>query len=285
MAWYKSTRMKIGLWLLLILIGGALLTQNYWQPRYYNWRCGHLAAELSEQYGLIMRYGDPSEFYVAPRQVIDYDKYYMEIERVGARSAFIAMKGIQEALSKYPSALLKKHLSAVFISGVIKNYGAQGAGTYAYSWIYVSATPEFDSLGSIFYSETLNHELSSMFLKNSAFPTIRWSELNSPNFNYLKNHIDVLQASSAENRRDLSEAYSWHQAGFVHDYGMASLENDFNTYAELAMTHPQRLKELAQEYPKIQAKTHILVEFYSSLAPELGEYFKSVGLIEEPAME
>jgi hypothetical protein len=51
-------------------------------------------------------------------------------------------------------------------------------------------------------------------------------------------------------------------------------------YAEIAMTNPETLVQLARQYPKIKAKTDILVSFYSSLAPELDAYFKAVGLAE-----
>ena len=72
-------------------------------------------------------------------------------------------------------------------------------------------------------------------------------------------------------------------AGFVHDYGMSDMENDFNTYAELAMTQPEKLIQLAEQYPKIKEKTRILVDFYNSLAPELAAYLKKCGLAESVA--
>lgn len=59
---------------------------------------------------------------------------------------------------------------------------------------------------------------------------------------------------------------------------MSDMENDFNTYAELAMTQPEKLKQLVAQYPRIKQKTQILVDFYSGLAPELEDYFVGVGL-------
>jgi hypothetical protein len=85
--------------------------------------------------------------------------------------------------------------------------------------------------------------------------------------------MDVIRSAALESRQDPTKAPKWHAAGFVSDYGMSSLENDFNTYAELAMTEPEKLKQLADQYPIIRAKTRILVQFYGRLAPELKRRF------------
>jgi hypothetical protein len=167
---------------------------------------------------------------------------------------------------------------------MIKSYGIQIGGSYFNQWIYISALEEFENESDAVenYEEKFHHELSSLFLKNAHFPTIRWHLANVPGFKYLPSEVDVVHAASQEYRRDPKEAISWYKAGFVHDYGMSSMENDFNMFAALAMTYPEKLKKLADQYPRIQTKTRILVDFYSSLAPELGEYMTSAGLTKTP---
>lgn len=59
---------------------------------------------------------------------------------------------------------------------------------------------------------------------------------------------------------------------------MSNLENDFKTYAALAMTCPATLKQWMRQYPKIKAKTDILVAFYTLLDSEFKKYFIDVGL-------
>jgi hypothetical protein len=285
MAFNTSTR-QTGIWIRPIARAGIILfviimlTQRLWQPYVDDWRCSLLSAKLCEYYGLIVRYGDPSEFYMPPfPPAVDAPDKGCVIEPADKHSALTALIGVRKALSKYPPTLLQRYLSAVFISGILKIYGVQAGGSYAHSWIVVSATPDYEQFGSEVYEATLNHELSSLFLKNSDFPMKRWEMINEADFSYLPRQIDVVRSAALANRRDPTESPSWHMAGFVSDYGMASLENDFNTYAELAMTHPGRLRELAAQYPRIRAKTRILVEFYSSLAPELRDYFERTGLI------
>ena len=287
MAVFKSARAKkinyrIGhffLWPFVIL----LVTQPFLQPYVDHWRCGRIASELEQQYGLVVRYGDPSEFYVPPLNAqINKPSEGIYIGRADEHSALNALKGIQAALRKYPMDLLREYLKAVFVSGKITIHGVAGGGTYRYKWIYIAALDEFKQNSPALYEQSFHHELSSLYFNGAKFPSIRWLLANEPGFNYLPNQKDVVRAASPENRRDPNEASSWYRAGFVHDYGMASMENDFNMYAELAMTHPEELQKLADQYPRIQAKTRILVDFYSSLAPELAEYMASAGLTKTP---
>jgi hypothetical protein len=280
----STIKKRYTIWYFILLpVAILLVTQPFWQPYFDNCRCNRIASELEEQYDLIVRYGDPSQFYVPPKEpLVDVPEKGFFIKPTQAHFAHTALKGVKEALSKYPASLIKKYLKAVFISGVIKSYDIQIAGSYLNSWIYLSALEKYEKAGVELYPMGFHHELSSLFLKGNNFPTIRWQLANEPDFKYLPSQKDVVRAASPENHRDPKEASSWYRAGFVHLYGMSSMENDFNMYAELAMTDPEKLKKLADQYPRIQAKTRILVDYYSSLAPELGEYMASVGLTKTP---
>ena len=262
------------------MIVALVWTQDYWQPWIDHWRCSRIAAELSDKYDLIVRYGDPSEFYVLPLPpIFNIPEEGLFVEPVAnIHYALTALRGARAALDQYPPVLIRRYLKAIFVAGVIKIRWVQGGARYYNSWIYLSALKKYEPLGKSLYSLNFHHELSSLFLQGSAFPIEDWFAANEPDFRYLTRKIDVIRAAAAESRRDPNEAPSWHQAGFVDDYGMASMENDYNTFAELAMTHPEQLKKLALQYPRIKAKTRLLVRFYSSLAPELKQYFDRAGL-------
>ncbi len=258
------------------------LARDAWQPYYYNWRCGQIAADLNDRYGLVVRYGDPAEFFVPPfGPLINVPEKGFSIERAKAHYAYSALIGVRKAIVKYPKKLIKEHLTAVFIAGVIKTYDVQIGGSYVHSWIYLSALKNYEQAGYNLYSLNFHHEFSSILINNDNFSRDRWQAINEPGFKYLPRQTDIVHSAAQENRRPPEEAPSWYQAGFVHDYGMSSLENDVNMYAELAMTDPSKLKALAQQYPKIKAKAQILVAFYGGLAPELETYFKSVGLMDD----
>ncbi len=275
---YNIKRVIAGL---LIVIGTIWLTNGIWQPRYDGWRCGRIAAELSKQYGLVVRYGDPADFYVPPLPAQEYKGYF--IGRTNLHSAHMAIEGVQRALAKYPHTLIRKFLKAVFIAGTIKIYNVEAGGTYLNSWIYISATSDCDPLGPHLYEKILHHELSSLLLVGAEFPIEKWESANPQNFHYLSSAAEIVKAAEGKSRQNIQKAPLMYERGFIHDYGMSSLNNDFNMYAELAMTDLVRLKALAQQYPRIKAKTKILVRFYSSLAPELEVYFTSAGLIGDGA--
>ena len=292
----KTTKLKRFLWWLswgLILTGSVLW---FVVPYVDKIRAERIAKELTKHYGIVVKYGDPAEFHVSPFPV-DNNKNN-EMERVADNGSLLnALEGIKSALAKYPPALVRKYLSAVFVTGVFKMYGVQVSGCNVNSWIYVSATPMYDQSGPVFYAETLHHELSTLFIngpypfspqnqsnlvvyKASSFPWLNWQLVNETGFKYLNREIDVIRAAGKP--RNAKDASSCYKAGFVTSYGMTDMENDVSTYAEFAMEHPDKLRYLALQYPRIAAKTGIFVQFYTSLAPEIAEYFKSVGLQNMP---
>lgn len=278
----QSVRFKIGtlfyaLGGLIAIFGLYLVSSQYYGSPIEAYRTHRIAEELVERYGVVIRYGDPIDFRIPPKPTA-HSLRNMQMERTNIHGAHRAMLGIKEGLSKYPVELIKKHLSAVFISGQIKSNGIIAGGTVLGSWIYVSADQSNRPLPTQIYANTLHHEFSSILMREYNFPTIRWVLANKSGFKYPEDKKMIIMAASLKSRADPKDAHLWHNAGFVHDYGKSSIMNDFNTYAELAMGDPEKLKQLSRQYPRIRLKTSIFVEFYEGLAPGLGEYFLSVGL-------
>ena len=234
------------------------------------------ADELRKQYGLIVRYEDPADFFVPPLAAVDNDPK-IRIERAEKSHVYAALKGIGSALEMYPPALVRKYLTAVFLARTLEINGVSGAAMFANSWIYV-AVPARDELGIKSYELSLHHELSSLLFFGADFPTLRWHLVNETGFQYLDNQDDIIKAAAPSNRKDPKQAETWHAAGFVSDYGMASMENDVNTFAELMMGDPGKLRRLCEKYPKIARKKNIMVQFYTKLAPEMSAYFNAAGL-------
>jgi hypothetical protein len=88
-----------------------LVTQPFWQPFFYNWRCERIAAELEQQYGLVVRLGDPSEFYVPPLSpLVNVPSKGFFIEPSSSLYAITALKGVGSALGKHPLSLIKKNI-------------------------------------------------------------------------------------------------------------------------------------------------------------------------------
>jgi hypothetical protein len=239
-------------------------------------RIKQAADELRNNYNLMVRYGDPADFFVPPLAAVDKDPK-IRIERAEKNHVHAALKGIGSALKMYPPMLVRKYLTALFIARTLEINGVTGAAMFANSWIYV-AVPARDELGLKSYELSLHHELSSLLFYGGEFPAIRWHLVNEPEFQYLENQADIIKAAAPSNRKDPKQTEAWYAAGFVSDYGMASMENDVNTFAELMMGDPDKMRLLCEKYPKIAQKKNILVQFYTKLAPEMSTYFNAAGL-------
>jgi hypothetical protein len=96
-----------------------------------------------------------------------------------------------------------------------------------------------------------------------------WLEQNPKSFKYLyetnKNKADV-QITGKGTKADYED-------GFITDYGRTTFENDFNEYAAMIFTHPQKFKRIMNQYPKVRGKFQILLEFYHKIDPIFTEEY------------
>jgi hypothetical protein len=56
--------------------------------------------------------------------------------------------------------------------------------------------------------------------------------------------------------------------GFLDKYGQSTLENDFNLYAEMAFTQPQKLKRLTKKFPRIKQKAELTRSYYTGISKD-----------------
>lgn len=259
-------------WIAIGLIGFSLWYHAPVTPIGRNW-AKELASELSDRYGIVVRYTDPSNFRVASLETFGD---VLSVAQLDERNVLTALRGVRSALSVYPPELVRQQLGAIFLTGELETQGIKIGGTYLHDWIYVSGAGLRGFWAENLVALSVHHEFSSLLFHNSEFPDFAWRSVNDTSFTYLEDPDAVLQA--ADKRRDAAEADQWHRAGFVSDYGMSSLENDLNTFAELAFGSPAELVELAQRYPKVGAKLSLLVDFYQGLTPQIGDYFSQNGL-------
>lgn len=267
-----QSRIRLLRWIAVAVLLMAAGFQWVILPRITEAKLQTLAGQLSAQYGLVVRFKDPVDFFVPPLAPVD-QAAHIHITPAQQRHVAVALEGVTRALKKYPASLIQQYLKAVFVARTLEIDGVSGAAMFANQWIYV-ATPPRDGSGADSFELSLHHELSSLFFYDGNFPTLRWHLVNDADFRYLEKQDDIIQAAAPENRKEIQEQATWHEAGFVSDYGMASMENDVNTYAELAMGAPEKLRQLCGQYPKIAQKKKILINYYTKLAPELGAYFQ-----------
>ncbi len=64
-----------------------------------------------------------------------------------------------------------------------------------------------------------------------------------------------------------------YEKGFMDTYGETSVENDFNEYAGMIFTYPQKFKKIMDKYPRVRGKFLVWLEFYHNIDPIFTEEY------------
>ncbi len=179
---------------------------------------------------------------------------------------------LQMALERYPVQVIKKHLSVINFAGKITekdgfNYG--GLYDELKRSIYLTDNG-FQAQDDVI--RTFHHEFSSLLLKrNHPFDVNQWTDNNPKNFEYsydtIKDLLKIYNSSSAVG----TEAD--YEKGFMDTYGETSVENDFNEYAAMVFTYPQKFKKIMDQYPRVRGKFLVWLEFYHNIDPIFTEEY------------
>lgn len=178
---------------------------------------------------------------------------------------------LDAALAKYPPGFLDRHVQAVYVLGSLRFRGVDAGGSNSKRRVYV-VMPRGHAARA-YFERVVHAEISSILLRRyrSRLDTRTWVAGTMPGFRY--------GASGAAAVRH-GVAHTWPtrwalQQGFLYEYGMSSLENDFNSYASFAFTHPERLLMYAAQWPGgVGVKRANTLMFYRALDPRfvsLGE--------------
>ncbi len=175
---------------------------------------------------------------------------------------------VQRALKVYPPTLLNKYLKKIYVVGGLQYSGVATAGTRSASSVYLVVN---DRYTSELAEKNLHAEFSSiLFLKcPQYFDQVAWCSVNPPAFTYHGGGVRAVKAGQASNR--FKE--SLHEIGFLHDYGQASVEEDFNSYAARLLVGDDALWNAIERYPKVQTKAELAMGFYFKLDPTFSKEF------------
>jgi hypothetical protein len=176
---------------------------------------------------------------------------------------------LQTALKKYPVEVIKKYLNAIQFAGEIEAEGVPSYwGTYdpfrRIIYLVDNGTKNDDqSMG------TFHHEFSSLLLKSHSFFINPWTDHNPKNFEYFRDIYDDFE--TMEKNRDVITDYN--EMGMVTNYGLTSFENDFNEYASMIFTYPQKFKKIMNQYPRVRGKFLVWLKFYQRIDPIFTEEY------------
>ena len=166
---------------------------------------------------------------------------------------------VEVELAKYKPEIVVRHLDTLFVFRDLELFGVGYGGTVVANEIML--TLDCDAgYTKAYFARALHHEFSSILINLSGFPLDKWLEINPPSFRYLESDEDILESVAIyTDRAGHDDLY---QAGFLTYYGQSTVENDINTYAELLMTDPVFLAQLAEKHERVKAKAALLEAFY-----------------------
>lgn len=177
------------------------------------------------------------------------------------------MKDLEKALSKYPSNLIKNEVSNVYLVGNIFSGRASFYGTNSRTNLYIASKDNNE------IEKTFHHEFSSILLRNNPqhFDKYSWSKLNSESLSTSSENAMRSGFTSLDfNEKLLSK-------GYLSDYSLSNMENDFNMYAERLFAGEKEFWEIVDKYPKVKEKTDLVIDFYNKLDHVYTEsFFRSI---------
>jgi hypothetical protein len=189
--------------------------------------------------------------------------------------AFRSQICAEEALKHYPVELVKKNLKAVYYAKELSFYGVQFGGTNSLDTIYLANRGEQAGFTGEYLVNAFHHEFSSILLRNywERFDEEAWIAANAPGVGYREGGVIAIRDGMSDTRFKPRHNVD----GFLNEYGNASLEEDFNTFAEALFGSDRTFWTLVDRYPRLAKKKDLIVAFYASLDPQFTEsYFRSL---------
>lgn len=179
---------------------------------------------------------------------------------------------IQNALKKYPADLLKPTLDGIYVLKSISFFDVEFGGTNSKTTVYLTNDGTKQGYTDTYIEQTFHHEFSSILLRNNweKFDYQSWSDLNGDNYGL--GGVDALKNNKASTIIDTTLCRN----GFIYEYAVSDLENDFNSIAENLFLPETNFWQVVDNYPIIRKKAELTIAFYNALNPIFTEaYFRA----------
>jgi len=199
-------------------------------------------------------------------------------ERISARAESLnpdeynrSLDVVDAALSKYPDSVLKSDLDAIYILHSLEFFGAAYGGTYTNGVVYLSNKGERFSYSDEYIEKVFHAEFSSVLFNayQKRFQKDKWAAVNSEDFEYGSGGMQALREGKSS---EVFEA-ELNGQGFLNQYALSSLENDFNSVVKNIFCPGDTFWELTDSQPRLAAKRQLVIDFYHSIHPSFDEAF------------
>lgn len=175
---------------------------------------------------------------------------------------------IIKALADYPVEVLEANLKKVYVVGALQYSGVSTGGTNSRSAVYVVSNEKYSTAQ---FERNFHAEFSSILFRNHAnlFDAAAWHQLNPTGFIYGGSGVKAIKAKKASSRINPN----LHPEGFLHSYGTASIEEDFNSFAALLFMGDSAFWSAIESHPKIKSKAGLVMTFYQKIHPSFTPAF------------
>jgi hypothetical protein len=180
---------------------------------------------------------------------------------------------LKVTLSKYPEQVLCTYLNSIFVLKSMKFYDVPYGGTSSGKTVYITDDEENLTCSYDLLENYFHHEFSSILLHEHSckFEKRKWKRINPEGFRYGKGGLQAIMSGNAE----MSFDPELNERGFLTRYSEASLEEDFNVYCQNIFNGGPSFWKLVEKFPKIKAKTALIIRFYQHIDPVFTEsYFR-----------
>lgn len=168
------------------------------------------------------------------------------------------------ALSKYPPAMIQRALKAIYLTGEMKFYGTIYGATSSWDTVYLNSRGEGEGYTDAYLTGSLHHEIAHILYRRHEFDARRWRSMNPRGFRYSGGEDGGMQAIR-RGRDSLHGGPALYRRGFLSEYALSSLEEDFCTYSERIFTAPADFAGIMEKYPAVRKKFALWLDFYHSV--------------------
>jgi hypothetical protein len=180
-----------------------------------------------------------------------------------------------KALNKYPAKIINSNLDKIFVMKRLKFRGIYAGGTNSKRNVYIVNRGINEGSIDIWVEAVFHAEFSSILLKN--FPKYlnkkTWLNINDEEFKYGGGGVEEIREKKSNETPDII----LNTKGFINEYAMSSLENDFNSIVKRIFIGDNHFWELVKKHPKLEKKMDLVIEFYSKLDPMFNKaYFLAI---------
>jgi hypothetical protein len=178
---------------------------------------------------------------------------------------------LEQALSKYPIHVVKEYLNAVYFAGIMKSDNINYAGTYD-PFRRIIYLIDDGNRSTKEWLGTFHHEFSSLFLTRHGMLLNPWLEHHPEGFQYRSEIYDNYKDIYADTST-CHETAADYENGFMNTYSHTTFDNDFNEYAAMIFTHPEKFKQIMDKHPRVRGKFLVFLDFYEMIDPIFTEEY------------